>query len=134
MKTSKIEEYLNIKERYESYIEKLNWCMGKFPEESEIRFDPEKSRIEFIPLKGQLNIELRAEYGYEEQTQPVSAATSTVRNAFVEALNMYLPEIIPTAQKLLQAEIDKARAEARQEVEEIMGDIVCGDDCPCKTE
>lgn len=133
MKTSKIEDYLNIKERYESYIEKLNWCMGKLPEGSEIRFDPEKSRIEFIPLKGQLNIELRAEYGYEEQTQPVSAVTSTVRNAFVEALNMYLPEIIPAAQKLLQAEIDKAREEAKDEVKEIMDELGCGDDCSCKS-
>lgn len=134
MSTSKIEEYLNLKSRYESYIERLNWCMGNFPEESKVRFDPAKSRIEFIPLYGLPTIELKAEYGYEEQTRPVSVVTPTVKNAFVEAVNMYLPEIISAAQELLQAEIDKAREEAKDEVKEIMGDIECGDDCPCKTE
>lgn len=134
MLTSKIEEYLNLKSRYESYIEKLNWCMGKLPEESEVRFDPTKSRIEFVSLSGTSNIALEAEYGYEERTPPVSAATDTVKRVIVEALNMYIPEIIPAAQKIMQAKIDKAREEAREEVKEIMGDIECGDNCPCKTE
>lgn len=131
---SKIEEYKELKRRYESYIEKLNWCMGKLPEESEIRFDPAKSRIEFIPLIGIPNIALEAEYGYEEQTPSVPVVTTPIKRAIVDALNMYIPEIIPAAQKLLQAEIDKAREEAKDEVKDIMGELGCDDDCPCKTE
>lgn len=133
---SKIDEYNAIKGLYEDYIERLNWCMGKFPEETDNKFDPAKSSIKFLPNIGNdiPNITFVAQYGYKEFTMPFSAVSDVIKKAITDALNMYLPEIIPAAQKLLRAEIDRARDEAKDEVREIMGDIGCNDDCPCKIE
>lgn len=132
----KVEDYKELKELYESYIKRLDWCMGKFPEETDDKFDPAKSSIRFLPNIGDgvPNITLIAQYGYEEFTKPFSAVVDITKKAITDALNMYIPEIIPVAQKLLQAEIDKAREEAQEEVKEIMGELQCEDDCPCKTE
>ena len=133
---SKIDEYNAIKGLYEDYIERLNWCMGKFPEETDNKFDPAKSSIKFLPNIGNYipNITFVAQYGYKEFTMPFSAVSDVIKKAITDAMNMYLPEIISAAQKLLQAEIDKARENAQIECKDTMGSLCCGDECHCDVE
>ncbi len=131
---SKIDEYHKIKEENENLIERLRWSIGVFPENSEYKFDPNKSKIVFSAPSDEIIglILCEAEYGYQEENEKFLALTHHATEKLAEAITMYIPEIIPATQKLLQAEIDKARDEARQEVKEILGDLQCDDDYNCK--
>ena len=71
-------------------------------------------------------------YGYTDLSTMFSVTEYEAYRSIVNAINMYIPEIIPAAQKLLQAEIDEARGKATEEVKEIMGDLECGENCECK--
>lgn len=133
---SKIDEYKTIKAKNEDAIEKLNWCMGKFAETDSSKFDPQKSKIGFsicsTCYKSEYVIKPIMTYGYTDSSQIFSVIDYKVLKSITDAISMYIPEIIPTAQKLLQAEIDKARCQAADEVKEIMGDLELGKNCECE--
>lgn len=97
---------------------------------------PAKSKLEFsVSLRPDAQgcvIRPHITYGYTDLSTIFSVTEYEAYRSIVEAINMYIPEIIPAAQKLLQADIDEARSQAQEEVKEIMGDFVCGDICECK--
>lgn len=133
---SKIDEYKTLKAENEDAIEKLNWCMGAFAKTDSKKFDLQKSKIGFsvcsICYSSEYVIKPIITYGYTDSSKIFSATDYKVVKGIADAISMYIPEIIPTVQKLLQAEIDKARCQAVDEIKEIMGDLGLGKNCECE--
>lgn len=126
---SKIDDYRAKKSENESAISLLDRAMGKFDEDESRQFDPEKSVFEFSnsPLNEHAPIYLTARYGYLGSTLEFSVLVPASRRCIIDALNMYADEIVQAAQRFLQEEIDKARADAKEEAQDIMGEFCsCG--------
>lgn len=131
----RIDDYRKIVETNQDIIKKLDWCMGNFSETDSKKLDLQKSKLEFTvglePDRLEPVIRPYITYGYIDLSTMFSVTEYEAYRSIVNAINMYIPEIIPTAQKLLQAEIDEARSRAADEVKEIMGDLECGENCEC---
>lgn len=132
----KIDDYRKIVETNQDIIKKLDWCMGKFSETDSKKLDPQKSKLEFTvglePDRPEPVIRPYITYGYIDLSTMFSVTEYEAYKSIVDAINMYIPEIIPVAQKLLQAEINEARSKAADEVKEIMGNFGCAENCECK--
>ncbi len=119
----RIDDYRKIAETNQDIIKKLDWCMGRFSETDSQRLDPQKSKLEFsvsLDGRGECVIRPHIMYGYTDLSTIFPVTKYEAYRSIVEAINMYIPEIIPAAQKLLQADIDEARKQAQEEVKEIM--------------
>lgn len=132
----RIDDYRKIMETNQDIIKKLDWCIGKFSETDSRRLDPQKSKLEFSVSLDEHGhgyvIRPRITYGYTDLSTIFSVTEYEAYRSIVGAINMYIPEIIPAAQKLLQAEIDEARSLAMEDLKEIMGDLGCVENCECK--
>lgn len=132
---SKIDEYKTIKAENEEAIEKLNWCMGKVVKTYLDNFCPQEPRIEFSArptcFSSEYVIQPIIRHDYIDSPKAFSATNYKAVSSIADAINIHIHEIIPTAQRLLQTEIDKARCQAMDEAKEIIGDLGCSGNCEC---